>query len=127
MQKGLILLTLISMAVLMQCASRNNIEYELPPGIPAQNQQHVMNLLNKGAALYKTNCSKCHGIFTKGKDTIPNFTAQQVESYKARFEMSHPENHAFAQNMHREDLDAVFYFLNNRKIKSKPESAGSSR
>lgn len=127
MQKVVILVSILSVALLMQCASRTKIEYELPPGIPAQNQQHVMNLLNKGAALYKSNCSKCHGIFSKGKDTIPNFTTQQVESYKARFEMSHPENHAFAQNMHREDLDAVFYFLNNRKIKSKVDDSDQTR
>ena len=121
------MILVLLVALLMQCASRAKIEYELPPGIPPQNQQHVMNLLNKGAALYKSNCSKCHGIFSRGKDTIPNFTTQQVESYKARFEMSHLENHAFAQNMHREELDAVFYFLNNRKIKSKSDGLDQMR
>lgn len=107
---------LLVVTFLLQCSSRSTIEYNLPPGIPEQNKEHVFKLLDKGATLYKANCSRCHGIFTKGKDTIPNFTTQQVESYKARFDMSHPKNHAFAQNMLREDLDAVFYFLNNRKV-----------
>ena len=102
--------------ILLRCSPVPKVEYNLPPGIPEQNREHVSSLLERGAALYKANCARCHGIFSRGKDTIPNFTHQQVESYKARFDMSHPDNHAFAQKMAREELDAVFYFLNNRKV-----------
>lgn len=120
MKKARVIVLLAGCLALLRCAPAVRVEYRLPPGIPEQNREHVYALLERGAALYKANCSKCHGIFSRGKETIPNFTHQQVESYKARFDMSHPENHAFAQKMAREELDAVFYFLNNRKI---PESA----
>jgi len=114
MKKIIIIVSVVSLAFIVQCSTRK-IEYNLAPGIPEQNKQHVLNLLDKGAALYKRNCSKCHGIFSKGNDTIPNFTNQQMESYKARFNLSHPKSHEFTEKMLSEDLDAIFYFLNNRK------------
>ncbi len=123
MRKPLIIILVAASIWLLRCTPAARVEYRLPPGIPEQNREHVYALLDRGAALYKANCSTCHGIFSRGKDTIPNFTHQQVESYKARFDMSHPENHAFARKMTRQELDAVFYFLNNRKV---PERAGIS-
>ena len=117
MKKIYIIVAIVALMQIVQCSTRNKIEYNLAPGIPEQNKQHVLDLLNRGASLYKSNCSKCHGIFSKGKDTIPNFTNQQIESYKARFNLSHPESHPFAEKMLSEDLDAIFYFLSNRKIK----------
>jgi len=115
--KKIYFITIILVAIqVAQCTVKNKVEYNLAPGIPDQNKEHVMKLLDRGASLYKSNCSKCHGIFSKGKDTIPNFTHQQVESYKARFNLSHPKSHEFTDKMLSEDLDAIFYFLNNRKV-----------
>src|SRR5687768_7326684 len=117
MKKIYAILSIMALLQIVQCSTRNKVEYDLAPGIPEQNKQHVLDLLDRGAALYKSNCSKCHGIFSKGKDTIPNFTTVQIESYKARFNLSHPDSHPFADKMLSEDLDAIFYFLNNRKVK----------
>ena len=116
MKKLYVVAAILVFLQIAQCSVRNKVEYNLAPGIPDQNKEHVLKLLNRGASLYKDNCSKCHGIFSKGKDTIPNFTHQQVESYKARFNLSHPASHEFTEEMLSEDLDAIFYFLNNRKI-----------
>lgn len=107
---------ILGIIMIIQCSTPIKVEYKLPPGIPEQNKEHVLNYLNRGSSLYKSNCSKCHGIYSKGRDTIPNFTNTQVESYKARFNLSHPQSHAFTEKMLSEDLDAIFYFLNNRKL-----------
>ena len=82
MKKLYIIACTIGLMQIIQCSTRNKVEYKLAPGIPEQNKQHVLDLLDRGASLYKSNCSKCHGIFSKGKDTIPNFTTVQIESYR---------------------------------------------
>src|SRR4029077_4512196 len=46
----------------------------------------------KGKALYKIHCGDCHGIFTKGKDGVPNFTKTQIDNYNANA-LVNPEQH----------------------------------
>ena len=101
--------------LLTRCATQQKIEYAIPENITDQQKDSLRVQLDKGLKLYKPNCSKCHGIFAKGKDSIPNFTAQQISLYKARNELRDPKNHAFALKMPPEDLEAILNFLLLRK------------
>ena len=100
-----------------QCAKRINVTYDIPASFPEARRQQIIGLFEKGKVLYKQNCSECHGIFTKGKDKIPNFSTIQLDNYSARFLAGDPKNHAIARQMSREQLNEVLTFL---KYKSKP-------
>ena len=75
-----------------------------------------MERLEKGKILYRQNCSACHGIFTKGKDSIPNFTKDQISNYRAAVMMANDKkNHMAAVKMSPQQLDYVILFLSLRK------------
>ena len=58
-----------------------------------------------------------HGIFTKGKDGVPNFTKTQIDSYHAAALIGiDPKNHAVAKKMSSDQIDQIITFLRLRKI-----------
>ena len=120
MRNKFIVLCLGLMITLVRCAAQQKIEYNIPDSLGEQQKKELKIKLNNGLNLYKLNCSACHGIFTKGKDSIPNFTTKQVSLYKAGHELRDPRNHAFAARIPPEDLDAILNFLLLRK---RPDSA----
>ena len=70
-----------------------------------------MERLEKGKVLFKLNCSGCHGIFTKGKDSVPNFTKDQISNYRAAVLMANDKkNHAVAAKMSPQQLDYIIFF-----------------
>jgi cytochrome c553 len=71
----------------------------------------------KGKALYKVHCGDCHGIFTKGKDGVPNFTQTQIDNYNANA-LANPEQHTAIRTMSMEQFNYVMTFLRLRKIKT---------
>lgn len=91
--------------------------YDIPDHVTAANRQAFLDKCEKGKILYKIHCAGCHGIFTKGKDSIPNFTKIQIDSYHAAALIGiDPRNHAVAKKMSAEQIDQVITFLRLRKI-----------
>ena len=76
-----------------------------------ENKVILLANMDKGSKLFKTNCGSCHGIFTKGKKNIPNFTDQQIESYKMLYKLRDPKNHAFAKKLIPEEMEQIAVFL----------------
>ena len=74
---------LICVIFYIRCTSHNKMEYNLPEPMSAETRAIYMERLEKGKTLYKINCSACHGIFTKGRDSIPNFTKDQIDNYRS--------------------------------------------
>jgi mono/diheme cytochrome c family protein len=68
-----------------------------------------------GIKFYKANCAECHGIFGKGKDSIPNFSKEGMDDYKSALLAQDKLNHAVMANMTVDELDAVFLFITNIK------------
>lgn len=93
------------------CATKK-VEYAFPdnakelPGYP-----ELMEHLNSGKKLYKEYCTKCHGVLTKGKKDIPNFSRVQLDNYNAAFIKKDPKNHAVAQKLTQEQLGDIILFL----------------
>jgi cytochrome c553 len=82
----------------------------------AENRAIYMDRLEKGKILYQMNCSNCHGIFTKGKDSVPNFTKDQISNYRSAVLMANDKkNHAVAAKMSPQQLDYIILFLSLRK------------
>ena len=109
---------LSSGAVFQQCGTQKNMtEYEIPDHVTKENRELFIQKCEKGKVLYKIHCGGCHGIFTKGKDGIPNFTKTQIDSYHAAALIGiDPRNHAVAKKMSSDQIDQVITFLRLRKI-----------
>ena len=103
--------------VLHQCVTQKKTEYDIPDHVTKMNRDLFIEKCEKGKILYKIHCAGCHGIFTKGKDSIPNFTKIQIDSYHAAALIGiDPRNHAVAKKMSSEQIDMVITFLRLRRI-----------
>ncbi len=113
------ILTLVMLSTIFhQCASqKKSTAYDIPDHVTDANRQAFIEKCEKGKVLYKIHCSGCHGIYTKGKDGVPNFTKIQIDSYHAAALIGiDPKNHAVAKKMSAEQVDQVITFLRLRKI-----------
>lgn len=116
-----IALAIITAPLLFQCAT-GRIAYNIPENYPETRRVQLKEMCVKGRELYKLHCSQCHGIFTKGKDQVPNFTNTQIDNYSVKFLRGDPKNHAVAIRMAPEQLNQVLTFLNYKKPQN-PDSA----
>jgi mono/diheme cytochrome c family protein len=104
--------------MLFNCRSQKKTQYDIASHVPAENKAIFIERAEKGKALYKIHCAECHGIFTKGKDSIPNFTDKQIDDYRATALIGlDPKNHAVAKKMSSEQIDYIVTFLRLRKVK----------
>ena len=115
---------LILLSILFyHCSNEKKVTYDIPSHVTKENRALLIEKCEKGKVLYKLHCSGCHGIFTKGKDGIPNFTAMQIDSYHtAALIGMDPKNHAVAKKMSNEQIDQVVTFLRLRKADKKPDA-----
>lgn len=98
------------------CGTQQKVEYNLPSHIPPEVRKIYMERLEKGRILYKKHCSGCHGIFTKGKDGIPNFSKTQIDNYHTTALIGQdPKNHAVAKQISQQQLEFIIAFLQMRK------------
>ncbi len=108
--RSLLLFAVCSLLV-VACTTRK-VEYAFPedakslPGYP-----ELMEHLEKGKKLYKAYCTNCHGVFTKGKSDIPNFSRIQLDNYNANFMKKDPKNHAVAKKLSQDQLNDIILFL----------------
>jgi hypothetical protein len=107
-------------ALVQQCGTQKKAqqtEYDIPDHVTPENRALFIERAEKGKILYKLHCDGCHGIFTKGKDGVPNFTKTQIDNYHATALIGlDPKNHAVAQKMSSEQIDYVITFLRLRKV-----------
>lgn len=100
-----------------QCSNQKKVEYDIPEHVTKINRELLIEKAEKGKVLYKLHCSACHGIFTKGKDSIPNFTSIQIDNYHTAALIGiDARNHAVAKKMSSEQVDQVVTFLRIRKV-----------
>ena len=115
--KKSIIVTVVAWCLLMtQCAQQIKTAYIIPDEYTGQTRVNMEKALIAGQKLYKIHCSGCHGIFTNGKDSIPNFSKTQIEAYKSSALLDDPKNHAVAQKIRPDDLDLILQFLSFRKM-----------
>ena len=101
---------------LMECGSSKKVEYDIPSHYTPQARENAIAWFEKGKILYKEDCAGCHGIYKKGKDSVPNFTKTQIDNYNAMYIKGDPKNHSVAANLSPEQLYYILTFLRLRKI-----------
>ncbi len=119
MKQPLILLILLFTSLFLQCATSNRITYNIPDNYPDARRKQILEICAKGKELYKAHCTECHGVFTKGKDKIPDFTNTQLDNYSSRFIRRDPKNHAAAIQMSEDQLNYVITFLRFKNPQNK--------
>ena len=97
-------------------------EYIVPPNVQPEMVPAFTERCNKGKMLYDINCASCHGIFTAGKDGVPNFTQKQFDKYSTQYVLRDQVNHAVAFKMNPEDLAFVMDYLRYRKSANPAEN-----
>ncbi len=110
-----ILLLIFVGIMFLSCKPR--ITYPLPKNISKESKKNLTAYWKHGRDLYKENCSGCHGIFGKSKDSIPDFSQQQLDTYKAKLSITDADNHGIAQKLSYEDIEAILHFLSYKKIR----------
>ena len=87
----------------------------IPDILPDSARKKLVEKLNKGKMYYKEYCAECHGIFTKGKENVPNFTNEQINNYSGRMKRRDPKIHGSVLKMSDEQMEEVITFLQLRK------------
>lgn len=109
------------MVIAIQCSVQQKTTYDLPAYLPPERKSELLANLEKGRILFKENCSGCHGIFTKGKDSIPNFTEKEIVNYMTAYQTNDKKNHAVMKKLLPEELSMIMTFLRLRNFKGKPQ------
>jgi mono/diheme cytochrome c family protein len=99
-------------------ASRCGVQksaYVIGEDVPVEVRTLLIERAEKGKILYRAHCTSCHGIFQKGKDGIPDFTKQQIDSYHAAA-LRGLNGHGVLKKISMEQLDYIITFLRIRKV-----------
>jgi len=115
-----LIVALILTVSIVQCAGSKKVEYNIPSYYRGERKTELMVNLEKGRLLFKENCSGCHGIFSKGKDSVPNFTHQEIQNYLTAYQVNDKKNHAVMKKLLPEEMSMILTFLQLRKIDSIP-------
>jgi cytochrome c len=100
----------------IHCTGKKKVEYDIPSHYGKQARENAIDWFEKGKILYKVDCAGCHGIYKKGKDSVPNFTKTQIDNYNAMYIKGDPKNHSVASRLSPEQLYYILTFLRLRKI-----------
>jgi len=105
-------LLFVGCCVLIVACATYKVEYAFPEDAKKmQGYDELMVHIESGRKLYKAHCTGCHGVFTKGKKGIPNFSRVQLDNYNSNFLKKDPKNHAVAQKLSKEQLGDIILFL----------------
>jgi mono/diheme cytochrome c family protein len=106
--------------LLVECKTQSKAEqtdkteYAIPSNVSEANKAALIEKVDKGKVLFKIHCSDCHGIFSKGQDSIPNFTKDQIDNYRSRTITF--QNHPSLRKLSADQFDAILTFLQYRKV-----------
>jgi mono/diheme cytochrome c family protein len=98
------------------CTSGKKTEYNIPSHYTPKARQAAIEEFEKGKELFKVHCASCHGIYKKGKETVPNFTKIQIDNYNAMFIKGDPKNHSVASKLSQQQLNYILDFLRLRRV-----------
>jgi mono/diheme cytochrome c family protein len=117
MKRKYLFLTLAATVLFLQCATEK-ITYSIPANYPEARKKELIAIFEKGKVLFKDNCSQCHGVFTRAKESVPDFSVTQIDNYSSKFLRRDPRNHAVAMSMSPDQLNEILIFLRFKKTKT---------
>ena len=100
---------------MMACVSNKAARVELPSMMSDSLKKVTMEQCNKGMALYIENCSSCHSDSSKKKQTIPDFSPEQLSNYEFRFANKKHEEQLSESQLTQDELVQIITFLTYKK------------
>ena len=117
---------LILCVLFLYCTARKKAEYNISPEVSAENRTIFIERFEKGKILYKLHCTGCHGIYSKGKDSVTNFTNQQIDNY-TKVALANPQNHTVLRKISPQQFDYIITFLRLRNVPEPKEKLQSKK
>jgi hypothetical protein len=116
MKNRVIIYVMLCLLFFTYCATKKKTEYDIPSHYGVQARENAIDWFEKGKILYKVDCAGCHGIYKKGKDSVPNFTKIQIDNYNAMYIKGDPKNHSVASKLSPDQLYYILTFLRLRRV-----------
>ena len=108
------------LVICMSCSQQRIIQSDVnkatfvsPEIFPPEDRKELYHTYQRGFGMYKAACagSGCHGASLTGNDTIPHFTAMELDEYDKAVQNNDPDNHAVAAKLSPEQLNDILTFL----------------
>lgn len=99
----------------VQCSSSKKLAYELPAEMKPEVKVEYAKQCDQGKILYDLNCAKCHTVKKRGKEIIPDFTADQLRGYELRITNSRHEENLTDETVSEGELMLIMTFLQYKK------------
>ncbi len=104
-------IVIILLIILVGCIAKKQPGYVLPDEMSPEVKIEYAKICDKGKVLYDMNCASCHTKMIKGKEVIPDFTAEQLESYSIRVANPTHESRVTEENLSAEELSFILTYL----------------
>ncbi len=112
--------------LLMACFSSKKAPLEFPEAMRAEVQADYRKTCERGYALYKLSCAKCHTSKKWGRDIIPDFSDAQLQGYALRVANKQHENNLPDSLISEVDFGDIMLFLKYKKKSNSPFISPSS-
>lgn len=106
-----ITLILLTSIMIIACSTPKKVVYIFPTEMSPTVQVSYTEICDKGKILYDQNCAKCHTTKKGGKELIPDFTPEQLESYQIRVANQIHEPLMNDEQLPAEELGHIMTFL----------------
>lgn len=97
------------------CTATKKVEYEFPEAMRPEVKKAYIEICDRGQAIYKATCAKCHNYKVKGKWVVPDFTQEQLVGYSLRIINQRHETNLPDSLISEEELGQVMTFLEYKK------------
>ena len=113
--KQFISISLLTVLVAVACNVQKNVEYDFPTAMLPHVKTEYQKICDKGQALYKINCAKCHNIKVKSRQLIPDFKPEALKGYELRVSNAQHESSMPDTLVTAEELGIIMTFLSYKK------------
>lgn len=110
----------VFLLLLSSCSMQKKAAYEFPDAMKPDVQVEFAKVCEKGMILYSINCAKCHNLTIKGKEVIPDFSAEQIKGYEIRVTSREHEESLPETSVNAEELGQIATFLTYKKKSGYP-------
>ena len=101
--------------LLIACISTKKAQLEFPDAMLPEVQADYRKTCERGYALYKLSCAKCHTSKKWGREIIPDFSDAQLQGYALRIANKQHENNLPDSLVSEVDFGDIMLFLKYKK------------
>ncbi len=106
---------LVSISSQATAQKKNKMQFEFPKEMAADVQAAYLRMCEQGYLLYQLNCSGCHSEKKGRKETVPDFTVDQLEAYKIRVMNPTHEDRLPETTLTSEELSLIVTFFTYKR------------